>query len=160
MKSDSTPRQIRMTIPDLVAAAVSCAAAIWAFIESARWPAPEFVGGPAAVPRLIAVILLIIAGTLAWSAIQGRSFVIRERLDGAKKKRLAIMLAVTVAYAWALEPVGFLPATMIYLGVFALVLGVRNRLVIASYALLLPTVFYLVFSTILKVPLPPAYWPF
>lgn len=160
MKSDSTPRQIRMTIPDLVAAAISCAAAIWAFIESARWPAPEFVGGPAAVPRLIAVILLVVAATLAWTAIQGRSFIIREPLDGAKKKRLAIMLAVTAAYAWALEPVGFLPTTMAYLAVFAMVLGVRNRLVIAGYALMLPTAFYLVFSTVLKVPLPPAHWPF
>ncbi|QCI67284.1 tripartite tricarboxylate transporter TctB family protein [Phreatobacter stygius] len=150
----------RMTVPDLVAAGLAFAAATWAVIESGRWPAPEFIGGPAVVPRVIAVILFSAAAALAWNALKGQSQVIEEPLDWVKKQRLGIMLAVTALYATALEPLGFLPATIAYLAIFALVLGLRHWPLIAGYAVGLPAGFHLVFSTVLKVPLPPAAWPF
>lgn len=156
----SGTRLKRMTVPDLVAAGLAFAAAAWAVIESGRWPAPEFIGGPAVVPRVIAVVLFVAAAVLGWNALKGRSEVIEEPLDGAKKQRLGLMLVVTGAYAAALEPFGFLPATMVYLAVFALVLGMRRWPTIAGYAVGLPAAFHLVFSTVLKVPLPPAAWPF
>lgn len=156
----SGARPKRMTVPDLVAAGLAFAAAAWAVIESGRWPAPDFIGGPAVVPRIIAAILFAAAAVLAWNALKGRSEVIEEPLDWARKQRLGIMLVVTAAYVAALEPFGFLPATIAYLAAFALVLGVRHWPTIAGYAVGLPAAFHLVFSTVLKVPLPPAAWPF
>jgi putative tricarboxylic transport membrane protein len=150
----------RMTVPDIVAATLSLAAAVWAVIESGRWPAPEFIGGPAVVPRIIAAILFVAAGALFWYAVRGRSEIVEEPLDGAKKRRLGAMVLATAAYAAALEPVGFLPSTIAYLVVFVVVLGLRRWALIAAYAVILPTAIYLVLGRVLKVPLPPTHWPF
>lgn len=150
----------RMTVPDLVAAGMALAAAVWAVIESGQWPAPEFIGGPAVVPRIIAGILFIAAGALFWYAVRGQSEVIEEPLDIPKKQRIGTMVLVTATYAAALEPVGFLPSTIVYLAIFAVVLGLRRWGLIAAYAVLLPSAIYLVFGKVLKVPLPPTHWPF
>jgi hypothetical protein len=160
MMEQATRRELRMTVPDLAAAGIALAAAVWTVIESGRWPAPDFVGGPAVVPRLVAAILTLCAGLLIWNAVRGRSSVVEEPLDRAKLRRLAIMMSVTASYAWALEGVGFLPATIAYLAVFAVVLGLRNWPLIGAYAVLLPSAFYAVFGLVLKVPLPPIQWPF
>ncbi|QCK86126.1 tripartite tricarboxylate transporter TctB family protein [Phreatobacter aquaticus] len=150
----------RMTVADLVAAGVSLAAAVWAIVESGRWPAPEFVGGPAVVPRIIAAILFVAAGALVWYALRGQSEVIEEPLDIPKKQRIGTMVLVTATYAAALEPVGFLPSTIAYLAIFAVVLGLRRWVLIAAYAVLLPSAIYVIFGKLLKVPLPPTHWPF
>jgi putative tricarboxylic transport membrane protein len=160
MTTPQEARQVRMTIPDLVAAGIAVLAASWAVIESGRWPAPEFIGGPALIPRIIAGILFVAAALLIWNAVRGRSSPIDEPLDFAKQRRIAVMLLVTAAYAAALEPVGFLPSTIVYLAVFTLVLGLRDWRVIGAYSLLLPVAFYIVFSRGLKVPLPPTDWLF
>lgn len=152
-------RGIRMTVPDLVAAGIALAAAIWVLIESGRWPAPEFVGGPAAIPRLVAVILILCAGLLAWKALRGQSSMIEEPLDRPKMSRLAAIAIATIVYAWGMEAVGFVPATAAYLVVFCIALGLRNWPLIGAYAVLLPSAFYTLFKVVMKVPLPSAQWP-
>lgn len=160
MNEQASDRPVRMTIPDMAAAIVAAAVAVWIVIESRRWPAPDFVAGPAVVPLLVAAILLVCAGLLLRIALLGRSAVVEDPLQGTQFRRIAIMVVATAAYAGGLEKVGFLPATIIYLAAFTTVLGLRNWLMLVGYSVLLPCAFYLLFAQVLKVPLPPAQWPF
>ena len=145
----------RMTAADLGAAAISSIAAAWAFVESARWPAPEFVGGPSLVPRVIAVILIVASATLAWRAFAGRAAAIEAPVERSARRRLAAALGLTAIFALALETVGFLPATIVYLFGFGLILGFGLRPRLAVYSVALPVGMWLVFGKLLRVPLPP-----
>jgi high-affinity Fe2+/Pb2+ permease len=160
MNERTSDQPVRMTIPDMAAAIVAAAVAAWIVIESRRWPAPDFVGGPAVVPLLVAAVLFVCAGLLLRMALLGRSSVVETPLQATQSRRIAIMVAATAVYAGGLEVVGFLPATIVYLAVFTTVLGLRNRLMLVGYSVLLPCGFYLLFALVLKVPLPPAQWPF
>lgn len=158
MNPNGMPPQVRMTIADLSAATVSLVFAGWAFHESGRWPAPEFIGGPAIVPRAVATILVVVAGLLAWNALRGRSDVIEKPLDAAKIRRIALTLGLTAAYAVALEPVGFIPSTFVFLVAFLHVMGAINRVSIVGFSILLTSGFHAIFDLVLKVPLPPVFW--
>ena len=56
MEAKSASAQ-RMTAADLIAAALIAPAVVWVFVESAQWPAPEFIGGPSLIPRVVASLL-------------------------------------------------------------------------------------------------------
>jgi len=159
MNEQASDRPLRMTIPDLASAMLAAAVAVWIVIESRRWPAPDFVGGPAVVPWLVAAVLFVCAGLLLRTALMGRSAVVEEPLQATQFRRIAIMVAATAAYAAVLEKVGFMPATIVYLAVFTAVLGLRDWRMLIGYSVLLPAAFYLLFAVVLKVPLPPAQWP-
>jgi hypothetical protein len=152
MTSGETPRQVRMTIADLSAAFISLVFAGWAFYESGRWPAPEFI------PRAVAGILVFVAGLLAWNALRGRSNVIEKPVDAAKFRRIASILGLTAVYSLALEPAGFIPATVIYLIVFLRFMGATKWLSIVGFSILLTGGFHAIFDLALKVPLPPVEW--
>ncbi len=158
MSPNGMSPQVRMTIADLSAASISLVFAGWAFHESGRWPAPEFIGGPAIVPRAVATILVVVALTLAWNALRGRSDVVEKPLDATKIQRIALTLGLTAAYAVALEPVGFLPSTFVFLVAFLHVMGATNRVSIVGFSVLLTAGFHAIFDLALKVPLPPIAW--
>jgi len=147
-----------MTIADLSAAFISLVFAGWTFYESGRWPAPEFIGGPAIIPRAVAGILVFVAGLLAWNALRGRSNVIEKPVDAAKFRRIASILGLTAVYSLALEPAGFIPATVIYLIVFLRFMGATKWLSIVGFSILLTGGFHAIFDLALKVPLPPVEW--
>ena len=158
MTSGETPRQVRMTIADLSVAFISLVFAGWTFYESGSWPAPEFIGGPAIIPRAVAGILIFVACLLAWNALRGRSDIIEKPVDAAKFRRIASILALTAIYSLALEPVGFIPTTVIYLIAFLRLIGATKWLSIVGFSFLLTGGFHAIFDLALKVPLPPVEW--
>jgi putative tricarboxylic transport membrane protein len=143
-----------MTAADLIAAAVAILAAAWTFIESARWPAPDFVGGPALIPRMVAAVLVLAAAIIAWRALTGRSSAVEQPVAPRERGRIVAATLLTVGLALALDRIGFLPAAILYLAGFALILGASRPLPLLGFSVGLPVGMYLLFDRLLRVPLP------
>lgn len=152
----ASPR--RMKAADIISAALIVPVVVWVFVESGQWPAPEFIGGPALIPRVIALLLMACAAVLIWHALSGRSDVLEESLSRTKMVRVSGALLLCLGYAAALERIGFLASTMIFLFAFSIILGMRSWTRMAAYAVGLPIATYLLFQIFLKVPLPAAGW--
>jgi hypothetical protein len=61
---------------------------------------------------------------------------------------------LTFGYLFVVERIGFFGTTLLYMLLFALVLGERRRPRLVLFAILVPLVAFTVFSTALHVPLP------
>jgi len=59
---------------------------------------------------------------------------------------------------FVLNRVGFISTTFLYLLLFGLVLGVRRWFLLIPFAIVVPVIVYLIFDTILNVPLPPEWF--
>ncbi len=120
---------------------------------------PAFVqGSTASYVRFLALSLgvLCIADLL--------SFLWRQRGagggfdDGAPGekigKRFWALLVLLVVYSWALGPVGFFPASVVFLPVTMVAMGTRNPLSIVGTSAGILIFIYLVFVKLLEVQLP------
>ena len=136
--------------------------AAWA---GSRLPAvPGQDVGPAAFPMLIGFGLAA-CGVLVALGV-GRSFEAPEDVGDAAASRLAGLRALAppallLFYAFASEPLGFLPTAAVVVLLGALALGARPVLAV-PLALLAPPLVHLAFYKLLRVPLPagllPAPW--
>jgi putative tricarboxylic transport membrane protein len=136
--------------------------AAWA---GSRLPAvPGQDVGPAAFPMLIGFGLAA-CGVLVALGV-GRSFEAPEDVGDAAASRLAGLRALAppallLFYAFASEPLGFLPTAAVVVLLGALALGARPALAV-PLALLAPPLVHLAFYKLLRVPLPagllPAPW--
>lgn len=123
---------------------------------------PDFVGqkyGPALMPRVLGVALIICGVLLVWKGLASRragepwgSFApwVREpwRLGA-----FLLTLVLLVLYIWVSETVGFIPIAIVFLGAMFLWLGVRP-LPAAVYAVAATFAIHWFFATMLRVPLP------
>lgn len=146
-------RGARMTAADLAVGVLVAVVVGWVFVESARWPAPEYVGGPALIPRLVAVAALVAAAALVVQAVRGHSDVV-DALAWSDVRRIAVVLGLCVLYVVALDRLGFVVSTGAFLLAFSLVLGERRWGRLIGYAVVMPLTFDAVFGRILRVPLP------
>lgn len=110
--------------------------------------------GPAAFPRILGWVGLLLAAALLASAWWGRAAA--EGEEAAPIRRLVrplLLFALLVGYALALEPAGYLPATLAFVVVSLLLLGEpawRGCVVAIGFS----GGFYLLFAKILKINLP------
>ena len=79
---------------------------------------------------------------------------LESKLEGANLRRISAAALLTGAYVVVVERVGFISTTFLYMLFFVWVLGERRWLRLVMFALLVPAVAYVIFSTILHVPLP------
>jgi putative tricarboxylic transport membrane protein len=108
--------------------------------------------GPAAFPRLLALVLGILAALLVVRALAGRSDPARP--PAIRGGPFAAVLVLLVAYALLLPRVGFLLATPVLLGGVIYALGLRAWLTLVGTALGITAVLYVVFGRGLHVLLP------
>jgi putative tricarboxylic transport membrane protein len=112
--------------------------------------------GPAFFPKTIAVMLFVCA---AFFLLQG----IRRRNVGnsggpwdlAAMVKILSLLAVTVVYVAAMEPLGFVISTSVYLVAGGYVFGDRRWPMLCLASMLSTALLYAAFKVWLKVPLPP-----
>lgn len=147
---------LSMKKADIIAALVIVPICLYVFYESGKWPAGELIGigSPSFIPRGVATCLLFAAGMLLLRALRGRALVLESKLEGANLRRISAAALLTGAYVFVVERVGFISTTFLYMLFFVLVLGERRWLRLAIFALLVPAVAYVIFSTVLHVPLP------
>jgi putative tricarboxylic transport membrane protein len=139
---------------DIIAVAIVIPICVYVFYESVKWPVPALLGRPFVVPRGVATCLLVAVFLLLYRAMKGRALQLEKRLEGADLWRVIGAAVLTFGYLFVVERIGFFGTTLLYMLLFALVLGERRWPRLVLFAILVPLVVYVLFSTALHVPLP------
>jgi hypothetical protein len=135
-------------------------AACIAFIAlgiAAFWNTDDFSSLGSVFPRTISALMIFLSGlylVLSWLKPAGK-----RAQEGGSKIRRAAVIAIMVAWAFVLQPVGFLVSSVV---AFVLLLVVahygswtaRVALFYAAAATLVVGILYLLFEVALQVPLP------
>jgi len=79
-----------------------------------------------------------------------------EELAGRKKQRNIVILCavVTLVYIFAMQAIGFAPATLLYVLAFVFVLGERRKSVLIVSPVAVTALILVVFSRLIAMPLP------
>jgi putative tricarboxylic transport membrane protein len=128
---------------------------LYVFYESGKWPKEALIGAPTLIPWGVAMCPLWAAAMLLIKALRGRALALADKLAGADRRRIIGAALLAGAYVFAVPRLGFIITTFFFLLVFGLVLGERRWVHLILFAIATPVVIYLIFSTILNVPLPP-----
>ena len=145
---------LTMKKADIIAVAIVIPICLYVFYESAQWPVRALIGRPFIIPRGVATLLVVAALLLLYRAVTGRSSPLENPLAGADLRRVIGAAVITFGYLFVVERIGFFGTTVLYMLLFALVLGERRWRRLVLFAILVPLVVYIVFSTALHVPLP------
>jgi putative tricarboxylic transport membrane protein len=145
---------LTMKKADIIAVAIVIPICLYVFYESVKWPVPALVGRPFVIPRGVATFLLVAVFLLLYRAMKGRALELEKRLEGADLWRVIGAAVLTFGYLFVVERIGFFGTTLLYMPLFALVLGERRWPRLVLFAILVPLVVYMLFSTALHVPLP------
>jgi len=108
--------------------------------------------GPTFFPRLLALSLAGCALALIWRSVRGRSD--PSPLPPVRTALLLGTVGLTVIYALALRPLGYLIATALYLAAIVRMLGYRNPVGFVGTAAGVTAALYLVFARALHVLVP------
>lgn len=113
---------------------------------------------PAYYPRILAIVLAFLSLILFIDSLKKRAKV-SFHVDTELMRNLSLFLAALLIYILLLKPVGFVLTTIAFIICMTWFLGgTRKQAVIASIPMSL--IVYIVFSFILKVPLPKGILPF
>ena len=143
---------------DILVALIIVPICLYVFYESGNWPKQALIGAPTLIPWGVATCLLVAAGVQFVRALTGRALTLEERLTGATRRRVIFAVLLTGGYAALVSYVGFLITTFLYLALFSLAAGERRWVRLIAFAVTVPIAIYLIFSTILNVPLPPGFF--
>jgi len=139
---------------DILAALMIAPMCFYVFYESGRWPVEALIGSPSLIPRGVATCLLFASGLLLFRALTGRALPLERRLGGADLRRVSSVAILTGVYVFAVERVGFIGTTFLYMLLFVWVVGERRWPRLILFAVVVPAAVYGIFSTLLNVPLP------
>jgi putative tricarboxylic transport membrane protein len=145
---------LTMKKADIIAVVIVIPICLYVFYESGRWPVPALLGRPFVIPRGVATLLVVTALLLLYRAVKGRALELEKRLEGADLRRITGAAVITFGYLFVVERIGFFGTTFVYMLLFALVLGEHRWPRLVLFAILVPLVVYVLFSTALHVPLP------
>ncbi len=139
---------------DILVSLIIVPICLYVFYESGTWPKQALIGAPTLIPWGVATCLLVAAGVQFVRALTGRALTLEERLTGSNRRRVIIAVLLTGGYAALVSYVGFLVTTFLYLALFGLAAGERRWVRLIAFAVTVPIAIYLIFATILNVPLP------
>jgi len=148
-----------MRINDAILGAVLLVFAVTVGLFAQSFPAiPGQEYGASVFPTWIsfalgACSLILIAGGMRRWAEMGAVSLASWARSGHHLRALAITVALVVAYILVLNPLGFIPTTLVVLAVLFFLLGVRPIIVVPLAAGLTMLVQYSFYS-LLRVPLP------
>lgn len=124
----------RRSIADLVLSVLVTAGAVLLFIGAADLPPPRFEPlGSAAAPRILGLLLLVFAASLAMRAVlrlkRGWTVEPTEKSDADPRKGFLVLVALVV-YVFALDVLRapFVPATTVFVTIVGLSIGARTFL--------------------------------
>lgn len=114
---------------------------------------PEHDPGPAFFPRLVAIGIGFLA-TVQLVAMIYRGDGIHHEVPTDRVKSVVLVAAALVAYVLAMQYLGFLLASFLFLVALLVYSGESNPRIIALIAIGFPFGLYFVFAGIFNVPLP------
>ena len=106
---------------------------------------------PAVWPRVICVLLCLMATILLVQALTGR---VRIEASFANMGRVCIAMAMILAYAFLLKKVGFIICSLVLLVGLLLIFDVKKKWVYVVLPVVTIALVYYLFKVMLRVPLP------
>ena len=146
-----------MKTADIVGGLIGMVIGIYAIWEGTKMP-PDVVMkiGPSYFPSIMAWLLVIFSVALLINALRGKSkgTLIPLRLSDKGVQRGLITLGATIIYCATLDPIGFIPVSIIFLVFMAWVLGIRAWRVLLLAPPLITLSVWLIFEKVLHLALP------
>lgn len=126
---------------------------VWVIYESAQFPTPNSpeIIGPARFPMMAAFLLCLVGIILFLNAIRDGGVEVTGFISEAKAPFVLVVLCI--CFILATQYIGFPIAGLIWFFIAAFFLGRRWRTSLLA-AVILVSFIYVVFHTILSVPLP------
>ena len=146
-----------MKVPDIAGGAVGVAIGAYVIIQSAKMPPDHIMKiGPAFFPSILAIGLIVFSVYLAVAGALTKKEGGFERIDFRRFGiwRAVISLGISAVYAVALKPLGFIPASILFIAALMVLLGAKKPLVIVFVSIGATAGVYLVFSILLVISLP------
>ncbi|EAQ67742.1 hypothetical protein MED121_17484 [Marinomonas sp. MED121] len=110
--------------------------------------------GPNFFPQLLAVLLFICSGCLVFNALRGNS---KAELEGFHKGgliKVGVTLAIAVLYLFAMQLLGFVISSMMFLYLIMFALGKKQHWRIALISISVTAVVWFIFAYLLMIPMP------
>ena len=146
-----------MKTADIVGGLIGMVIGLYAIWEGTKMP-PDVVMkiGPSYFPSIMAWLLVIFSVALLINALRGRSkgTLIPLRLSDKGVQRGLITLGAAIIYCATLDPIGFIPVSIIFLVFMAWVLGIRAWRVLLLAPPLITLSVWLIFEKVLHLALP------
>jgi putative tricarboxylic transport membrane protein len=139
-------------------------ALVWLWLVDNYIPnvATEGEPGPRALPFLLGIFLAILGVALAYAGRVPASSSVRQAQPDRSSNEWRVALttvALLLAYTFLLDKLGFITSTaVLMLAAMAGVLGMRRWVFMAVFAAAFATGSWLVFNTLLGIPLPRDPW--
>ena len=146
-----------MKIADIFGGALGILIGLFAIWEGSKMPTDVVMKiGPSFFPNILGGLLIVFSATLIVNAVRGRSKgkVEPYRLADKGTQRGLITLAAGIVFCAVLDPLGFIPTSIIFLTFMMLVMGKRNPLLIAVTPALITLAVWLVFEKVLLLSMP------
>ena len=146
-----------MKTADIVGGLVGMVIGLYAIWEGTKMP-PDVVMkiGPSYFPSIMAGLLVLFSVALIINALRGRSKGSLTPLCLSDKgvQRGLITLGAAIVYCATLDPIGFIPVSIIFLAFMAWVLGKRTKGALLFAPLLITISVWLIFEKALHLALP------
>jgi putative tricarboxylic transport membrane protein len=138
----------------LVAVAGYVSAAAWALLlwDTRGLPSSVYGSpGPGVWPRIVFILMLAVSLVLGYASLRSSD----ERPVFESGTGLAIgLMGLAILYLVAIEPVGFLLTTALFLFASMLMLGMRSWRMLAGVSILFPVIVYFVFVKLANTEFP------
>jgi len=151
--------RVRTAFVDIAVGFAAIALLVAVVVLSERFPLPHrFQLGAAVFPRIVAVLLALVGGSIALTRIvaglRKTTAATTEYVVIESPRHVLAALAALILYGMFLRPLGFLIVTPMFLLFTLRLLGVRSWIVIVLIAALSTAGIWIVFDMLLGVPLP------
>ena len=147
-----------MKVADSVGGLIGVFIGLWALWTSSNMPADVVMKiGPGFFPSMLAGGLIFFSVALLIKAFQGKA---KGTLETRKwsdlgVRRGLITLVAAILFVAAMEPLGFIPTSIVFLSFMMWILGKRQPLLIGLIPAPITAVVWLVFEKLLHLSMPP-----
>lgn len=146
-----------MKVADIVGGIIGILIGLFAIREGTRMPTDVVMKiGPSFFPNILGGLLILFSAVLVVDAVRGKSRgkVEPYRLSDKGTQRGLVTLAASIIFVVALEPLGFIPTSIIFLAFMMSVMGKRHPLLLTVAPALITGVVWLVFEKVLALSMP------
>jgi hypothetical protein len=137
----------RMSLRDPLAAVV-----IFIFAASFYFIGGNYSGGAEIFPRSVAMVMMICSALLFFKGLRGSTGY--QPLEPGSVMRVTGVVLLTIIYIVAVDTIGYVTSSLIFVPTVAYYLGVRNHLLIGVSTILFVLLVSYLFRSIFHVPLP------
>jgi putative tricarboxylic transport membrane protein len=130
------------------------ALAVFVFILAGQMMQVEKGIGPGDYPKVVAAGLFILGAILSADSFLRGFPPLTEKINWKAVRRLAVFIAVTLAYLWSMRFLGFAAATPFYLFFGIYFFGYRKPLTMILVSIGVTAAIYLIFRVLFLVMLP------